>query len=230
MESAGFKRTRKASNRNSHPCDFCRYKRAACLLHGQPPCELCRRQGKECTFVGGPNKRIRVLERCQSDSSDGAKDCRHAPASSDTDMRSPLADTDSPGGEASFNRDTEDSTSPTSSQAETPPALVRKEDMSFSSSLDAKVGHNAQVIGLSGESDPFLLRLYHFDEKDECAFQQLQVRNMGMDDGVPVQFMLQRNSLANKAQPGGLGASESDITSEIAGMFPDSVGKRLISL
>ncbi|WYZ39511.1 hypothetical protein EsH8_III_001425 [Colletotrichum jinshuiense] len=102
--------------------------------------------------------------------------------------------------------------------------------MSFSSSLDAKVGHNAQVIGLSGESDPFLLRLYHFDEKDECAFQQLQVRNMGMDDGVPVQFMLQRNSLANKAQPGGLGASESDITSEIAGMFPDSVGKRLISL
>ncbi|KAF4486852.1 Transcriptional activator protein DAL81 [Colletotrichum fructicola Nara gc5] len=214
-------------NRNRHPCDFCRYKRAACLLPGPPPCELCRRQGKECTFVEGPNKRRRVAERIHSPSDDGLESptC-HTRAPSDTEMRSQSGEMSSPLNEMHFIADGAESASlvsPTGSQRECA-------DVSLPASLDAKLNHNAQVIGLSGESDPYLLQLYQFDEKDECEFQQLRIRSMGMDDGVPVQFMLQNNSLASRAQPGDFGASESDIRNEVLNMVSEDVGRRLLNL
>lgn len=227
METAAHTRTRSFGNRNRHPCDFCRYKRAACLLPGPPPCELCRRQGKECTFVEGPNKRRRVAERVHSPFDDGLESLTyHTRAPSDTEMRSQSGEMSSPLNEMHFIADGAESTSlvsPTGSQRECPDVLLP-------ASLDAKLNHNAQVIGLSGESDPYLLQLYQFDEKDECEFQQLRIRNMGMDDGVPVQFMLQNNSLASRAQPGDFGASESDIRNEVLNMVSEDVGRRLLNL
>ncbi|EQB53428.1 hypothetical protein CGLO_06865 [Colletotrichum gloeosporioides Cg-14] len=214
-------------NRNRHPCDFCRYKRAACLLPGPPPCELCRRHGKKCTFVEGPNKRRRVVERVHSPSDDGLESpTYHIRAPSDAEMRSQSGEMSSPLNDMHFIADGAESASlvsPTGSQRECP-------DVSMPASLDAKLNHNAQVIGLSGESDPYLLQLYQFDEKDECEFQQLRIRNMGMDDGVPVQFMLQNNSLASRAQPGDFEASESDIRNEVLNMVSDDVGTRLLNL
>ncbi|KAJ0357524.1 hypothetical protein COL154_010005 [Colletotrichum chrysophilum] len=227
METAAHTRTRSFGNRNRHPCDFCRYKRAACLLPGPPPCELCRRQGKECTFVEGPNKRRRVAERVHSPSDDGLESpTYHTRAPSDTEMRSQSGEMSSPLNEMHFIADGAEPTSlvsPTGFQRECPDVLLP-------ASLDAKLNHNAQVIGLSGESDPYLLQLYQFDEKDECEFQQLRIRNMGMDDGVPVQFMLQDNSLASRAQPGDFGASESDIKNEVLNMVSEDVGRRLLNL
>ena len=52
-------RARAYKSRNKRPCDFCRYKKAACHLDSQPPCELCTRYNKECTFVESPAKRRR---------------------------------------------------------------------------------------------------------------------------------------------------------------------------
>lgn len=52
-------RARAYKSRNKRPCDFCRYKKAACHLDNQPPCELCIRYNKECTFVESPAKRRR---------------------------------------------------------------------------------------------------------------------------------------------------------------------------
>ncbi|OHF02526.1 fungal specific transcription factor domain-containing protein [Colletotrichum orchidophilum] len=221
----------KKSSRNSHPCDFCRYKRAACLLHNEtPPCELCRRLGKDCTFIGGANKRRRLSERRQSGSSDGIRSPRQQDrATLSADVRFSSAET-SPIAELSFVREETGSASPVSPHTIPAPDGSRREDLFMPSSLDATPGHNAQVIGLSGESDPYLLNLYHFDERDECTFQQLRIRNMGPDDGVPTQFMLQRNSQASKAQPGGLGATESDLRCEVANMVPENVGQRLITL
>ncbi|KAK1634207.1 fungal-specific transcription factor [Colletotrichum phormii] len=223
----------KKSSRNSHPCDFCRYKRAACLVHEDtPPCELCRRLGKECTFVGGPNKRRRLSERRQSGSSDGVR----SPPRQDIDRAASGADGRFPSAELSpivdsiFVRGQTESVSPVSPPTTSSPDVPRRENVFIPSSLDAEPGHNAQVIGLSGESDPYLLNLYHFDERDECTFQQLRIRNMGPDDGVPIQFMLQRNSQASKAQPGGLGATETDLRCEVSNMVSETVGQRLITL
>lgn len=99
-----------------------------------------------------------------------------------------------------------------------------------SPSLDAEPDHNAQIVGLSGESDPYLLRRYRFGDNGQCCFQQLRIRDMGMADGVPVQFMVQDNSLANKAQPGDFGKSATAIRDEIIAMVANEVGKRLIKL
>ncbi|KAH0049625.1 hypothetical protein KCU96_g23907, partial [Aureobasidium melanogenum] len=52
-------RARAYKSRNKRPCDFCRYKKAACHLEHKPPCELCLRYGKDCTFVESPAKRRR---------------------------------------------------------------------------------------------------------------------------------------------------------------------------
>ncbi|EFQ35092.1 fungal specific transcription factor domain-containing protein [Colletotrichum graminicola M1.001] len=232
MESPNRNRTRKSSHRNSHPCDFCRYKRAACLLHHQPPCELCKRLDKDCTFVGEPNKRRRISDpRRLSDSSHVVVSHHQSQSPSDIGMRSPFTETNSPGNEANFGKDVADSTSPNSLHAENHlPDTFPRDVPPSPSSLDATPGYNAQAIGLSGESDPYLLHLYRFDEKNECTFQQLRIRNVGLNDGTPTQFMLQNNSLARKAQPEGLAGGESDLRSEVADMIPEGVGKRLINL
>lgn len=178
-------------SRTKRPCDFCRHKRAACLLAAAPPCDLCSRHGKPCTFLENPAKRRRP------NSSPSSAPPLSAPAN--LHHASPAPDL--------------------------PPAPELQ-----SPSLDAEPDHNAQIVGLSGESDPYLLRRYRFGDNGQCCFQQLRIRDMGMADGVPVQFMVQDNSLANKAQPGDFGKSATAIRDEIIAMVANEVGKRLIKL
>lgn len=203
-------RARPYKSRSKRPCDFCRYKRAACLLAAAPPCELCSRYGRPCTFLENPAKR----RRCNPDH-DTDTDLAHTDAAISPVAASP------------------DSSRPHTSPPELAPPLASDSapDPSHEPpSLDAGSSHNAQIVGLSGEADPYLLRLYRFDTNDQCSFQQLSIRNVGLSDGVPVQFMVQDNSLASKAQPGDFGKSMSAIRAEVTGMVEDAVGKRLIRL
>lgn len=184
-------RARPYKSRTKRPCDFCRHKRAACLLAAAPPCDLCARHGKPCTFLENPAKRRRP-----SSSSSSAP-----PLSAPANLH----------------------------HASPAPGLPSAPELQ-SPSLDAEPDHNAQIVGLSGESDPYLLRRYRFGDDGQCCFQQLRIRDMGMADGVPVQFMVQDNSLANKAQPGDFGKSATAIRHEIIAMVANEVGKRLIKL
>jgi len=218
--------TRKHGPRNSHPCDFCRYKRAACLLHGTPPCELCRRQGKECTFVTAPNKRRQTREHRRG----------HSKTPSITGTTSPSSlGSGSPGDQVDSSQPTAGAASPISPHMRRPSSVLYhqqpQQQLPLSPlSLDATPGYNAQVTGLSGESDPCLFRLFRFDHKNEFPFQQLYIRSMGAAEGLSTHFMLQKNSLASKAQPGDLAGAASDLQAEVTRMVPDEVGKRLISL
>ncbi|OJD40659.1 fungal specific transcription factor domain protein [Diplodia corticola] len=210
-------RARPYKSRSRRPCDFCRYKRAACLLAAAPPCELCARHGKQCTFVENPAKR----RRCSSDHGVHTDSPTSPVAASPAPSRLLPAD-------ARASAVTQHSTPPE-------PALLLASDPAHDpphepSSLDAATGHNAQIVGLSGESDPYLLRLYRFDDSDQCPFQQLSIRNVGLSDGVPVQFMVQDNYLASKAQPADFGKSVSAIRDEITAMVENDVGKRLVRL
>lgn len=218
--------TRKPGSRNSHPCDFCRYKRAACLLHGKPPCELCRRQSKECTFVRAPNKKRQTREHQRGHSK--------TPSLAETTSSSSLG-SGSPGDQVNLSRPTVGSVSPVSPRVRWPSSILHQQQLQpqLASSplpLDTTPGYNAQVIGLSGESDPCLFRLFRFNHKNECEFQQLYIRSMGTAEGLSTHFMLQQNSLASKAQPGGLPGAASDLRGEVTQMVSGEVGKRLISL
>ncbi|THV81988.1 hypothetical protein D6D29_04970 [Aureobasidium pullulans] len=238
-------RARAYKSRNKRPCDFCRYKKAACHLESKPPCELCVRYGKDCTFVESPAKRRRPNEDRPRESL--------LPPSSTFDLGSDLLSWEPlpsfmtaslPGGlPGEFKFDTpmfeplmfeqfdpvQAGLAPPSNH--TPESIPMEYfDNAQEPSLDAQGSSNAQVIGLSGESDPYLLRQYQYDGNNECIFQQLRLRRVGDNDKIPVHFLIQQNKLAAKAQPAEDPATLDTFRREVKEMVNDDVGKRLIKL
>ncbi|RMY90368.1 hypothetical protein D0861_03734 [Hortaea werneckii] len=296
-------RARAYKSRNKRPCDFCRYKKAACHLDHQPPCELCIRYNKECTFVESPAKRRRPNDSNASNElgkSSGAFNPMSAMnGNGDTisfanalggsvDMQQnilgwengmqpfhisgigmtpevgaseftfdpalyqdnavhfenpfdPIAASVStietvPKVASVHNRhDSSMETSPLSQAAHLPLNLTLPFDTtSGEPSLDNQASSNAQVVGMSGESDPYLLARYRFDQYNEASFQSLRMRKMNSgpsEDGcIPSFFTIQHNALASKAQPVERSEVIDKYRSEVEEMVSEEVGKRLIRL
>ncbi|KAI4717057.1 hypothetical protein E4T48_06751 [Aureobasidium sp. EXF-10727] len=246
-------RARAYKSRNKRPCDFCRYKKAACHLETKPPCELCLRYGKDCTFVESPVKRRRPNTHGELTREP------LLPPSSTFDLGSDLLSWEPlpnfmtaslPGGlPGEFKFDSpmfapltfeqfdpvQAGLAPPSSRSSRTPESTGSIPTSFfenaqEPSLDVQGSSNAQVIGLSGESDPFLLRQYNYDGNNECLFQQLRLRRVGENDNIPVHFLIQRNKLAAKAQPAEDLNTLDSFRREIKEMIHDEIGKRLIRL
>lgn len=236
-------RSRAYKSRNKRPCDFCRYKKAACHLDRDPPCELCIRYGKECTFIESPAKRRRPNneERRSSDFL--------PPPSSSFDISSELMNWEHPMPSfmpaslpSDFSFDPPlyeplmfEQFDPVQAglapqQNDTPQSLPMSIDDPSEPSLDAQTASNAQLVGLSGESDPYLLRQYRYNGNNECQFQTIRMRRVGDNDCVPVHFMIQQNNLAAKAQPAEDPNSGDAWRREVKDMVSDDVGKRLIRL
>jgi len=107
--------------------------------------------------------------------------------------------------------------------------------------LDSRSSRSARFIGETGESNPYLLRHYHYDEFDECTVSKLTYRRIKRisqlaDDPSrnkgepPVVFMLADDSLAQKGEP----RIEEDVLAkarhDIASMFTEEEAIRLIGL
>lgn len=129
---------------------------------------------------------------------------------------------------------TDTETSPKSAYSHLPPSLSLPFDLtSGEPSLDHQRSSNAQVVGLSGESDPFLLSRYRYDQHNEAAFQSIRIRKM--DDmtetrsSIPTFFTIQHNALASKAHP-----ERPEVVDryrkDLEEMVGVDVGKRLILL
>lgn len=235
-------RARAYKSRNKRPCDFCRYKKAACHLDTAPPCELCIRYGKECTFVESPAKRRRPNEdRRQS------FDPTMPPAFTSLDMHNEILSWEPPMQPFMPSLPSDFSFDPGAYEplvfepydpvgagivppTETPQSLPFDADDREEPSLDAQISSNAQAVGLSGEQDPFLLRLYRYDGNNECSFHQLRMRRVGDNGGIPVHFMIQQNNLASKAQPAETQETLNARRREVQNMVSDEEGKRLVRL
>ncbi|KAE8449259.1 hypothetical protein EG329_008426 [Mollisiaceae sp. DMI_Dod_QoI] len=106
--------------------------------------------------------------------------------------------------------------------------------------LDSQSTRSARFIGETGESNPYLLRHYRYNENDECTISKLTYRRIktnlnqnilpGEKGEPPVVFMLADDSLAQKGEP----RVEEDVLakahSDIAGMFNEQEALRLIGL
>lgn len=106
--------------------------------------------------------------------------------------------------------------------------------------LDSQSTRCARFIGETGESNPYLLRHYPYDENDECTISKLTYRRVkstaiqnalpGDKGEPPVVFMLADDSLAQKGEP----RVEDDVLakarSDIADMFTEQEALRLIGL
>ncbi|KAK4609027.1 Communesin biosynthesis cluster-specific transcription factor cnsN [Fulvia fulva] len=294
-------RARAYKSRNKRPCDFCRYKKAACHLEANPPCELCIRFNKECTFVESPAKRRRPNEQTTEnhkavdgvfkhgtngniDSSaqfsnggingmDMQQDIMpwesnmtpfempgmamngggmqqdfpfdpqlyHAPMNFET--FEPMSASTSNGNTLAHKfpdhhqaRSSMGASSPQSQPSSLPANLQLPFDStSGEPSLDRQNSSNAQIVGISGESDPYLLSKYRYDEYNEATFQSVRMRKMNSGPGendstIPTFFMIQHNALASKAQPQDKSDTQDRWRRELEDIVSDEIGKRLIRL
>ncbi|KAL1301567.1 hypothetical protein AAFC00_005803 [Neodothiora populina] len=242
MQTDAQDRSRAYKSRNKRPCDFCRYKKAACHLEADPPCELCIRYGKECTFVESPAKRRRPNEERRSSEI-------LLPTNNNFDISSELLSWEQqlppflpPSLHSDFTFDppvyeplmfeqfdpVQAGLAPPAN--DTPQSLPLDPSCAGEPSLDSQTSSHSQVVGLSGEQDPYLLRHYRFDGNNEFTFQQIRMRRVGENDSVPVHFMIQQNKLAAKAQPAENPNSVDTWRREIKDIVNDGVGKRLIKL
>lgn len=251
-------RARAYKSRNKRPCDFCRYKKAACHLDVAPPCELCQRYGKECTFVQSPAKRRRPNEdqRLSASLQPGQQ-----PLHQQTTLRQSLPlngvsglglnnelmnwDPNSgpffPGISSEFDFtavpyeapgynqftpvDPAIATGPT-----TPVNAVQDTANAEDPSLDNQIASSAHFAGLSGESDPYLLRYYQYNQNQECNFQQLRIRRVGQNNGIPVHFLIQQNKHIGQSQNAEGVGREDYYRARLKEMVSADVGRRLIRL
>lgn len=106
--------------------------------------------------------------------------------------------------------------------------------------LDSQISRSGRFVGETGESNPYLLRHYPYDENDECTISKLTYRRIkstsnqnalpGEKGEPPVVFMLADDSLAQKGEP----RVEDDVLakhrSDITSMFNEQEALRLIGL
>ncbi|KXL45569.1 hypothetical protein M433DRAFT_64604 [Acidomyces richmondensis BFW] len=230
LQHDGTDRARAYKSRNKRPCDFCRYKKAACHLESHPPCELCIRYNKECTFVESPAKRRRPNENNTSKNlGNGAFD--QGPQSNGGEPKTPFLNRAMSGHQHQSSMDT----SPSSQGAYcTANVNLPFDATSGEPSLDNQASSNAQIVGISGEADPYLLARYRYDRYNEAKFQSIRIRKMNEgfvdDDSIPAFFTIAHNALASKAQPMEKTEVLDRYRRELENMVSDDVGKRLIRL
>ena len=101
-------------------------------------------------------------------------------------------------------------------------------------SLDQLPDVTAQLCGLTGDMDPYLLRRYRYNENAEFGFSKLSIRTT-QDTTLPVQFLLSNKDLSSESQ------AETELEDEqhlsvgngrslLSNLIPTEIGRRLIKL
>ncbi|RDW58574.1 fungal specific transcription factor domain-containing protein [Aspergillus mulundensis] len=98
--------------------------------------------------------------------------------------------------------------------------------------LDLLPGVSAQLVGSSGESDPFLLRHCKFDDYGFLNFHQVRLRNAGgvpWNEKIPVHYLVTDDALCEAASTRGARQYPSP-RQELDALVPVEHGQRLLSL
>ncbi|KAF9887206.1 hypothetical protein FE257_010460 [Aspergillus nanangensis] len=101
--------------------------------------------------------------------------------------------------------------------------------------LDALQGFSYQVIGASGESDPWLLRHCKFDDLGFLLFHHVHFRNAGgvpLEEKIPVHFLVTADQLYQtaKEKSGTSSSGERSVRDELNELVPLECGQRLVIL
>jgi hypothetical protein len=240
--------SRRYMSKSQRACDFCRERKSACRIEGGAPCQLCSYYQRECTFNTGSSGRKRralndtdtgvtlaPLMRPSSATGLGATNPRETQNSEPTAQRNIIETL------PNLNEHDPAQESRSELQAIVPPSgdlfdpfgdwfaspnllMDGNEDYEASSQLPLQDG---RYCGLTGDMDPYLLRLYRFNEHSVFPFKKLTVRSI--DAGrLPVQFLqsIKDESEVTSPVPDADNASRSELES----IVPHVVGARLISL
>ncbi|KAH6670108.1 fungal-specific transcription factor domain-containing protein [Halenospora varia] len=247
---------RSYKSRKYRPCDFCRARQVACKIDITPPCQLCSSHGRQCTFVERPKKKRRPNAANGETSGAGASaPMQHFDVG--TNQLSPGFIAQYNNHDSSFNGLTgheglESQSSPnqlhqlnSNGQDGSPlynmdPYLQMMTGVTRIRPLDSHTSRVARFIGETGESNPYLLRHYNYDENDECTISKLtyrRIKSTANQNGVanergepPVVFMLADDSLAQKGEPRVEDEILAKARTDISNMFTEQEALRLIGL
>ncbi|PMD56474.1 uncharacterized protein K444DRAFT_616307 [Hyaloscypha bicolor E] len=245
---------RSYKSRKYRPCDLCRQRQVACKIDIGPPCSLCASHGRQCTFVERPKKKRRPNVAASNGEGSGV--------SASIQQFDVTAAQLSPGFIAQYENEqtfnglnghnglgVDPDSSPNQlhhlGQDASPihymdPYLQMMQGGIRIRPLDSQANRCARFIGETGESNPYLLRHYRYDDNDECTISKLTYRRIkstsnqnampGEKGEPPVVFMLADDSMAQKGEP----RVEEDVLakgrSDIANMFTEQEALRLIGL
>ncbi|KAL5364238.1 fungal-specific transcription factor domain-containing protein [Aspergillus floccosus] len=99
--------------------------------------------------------------------------------------------------------------------------------------LDALEQFSCQVIGASGDSDPWLFRHCRFDDRGFLSFHHYHVRNAGgvpLDEKIPVHFIVANDLLYSSAKQETRLLPERNLRQELDSLVPLESGERLVAL
>lgn len=236
-------------SKRQRPCDFCRSRKTACRIDQAPPCRLCISHNRQCTFVEAAAPRKRLLA---ADDGPGAIDGASSPhvgsqmAASATAMPSasqlPTQSPDKEFVQLDYAGDFNFSTTQSEFEAmfrsprapSTPSTVWMRRAPPPSGSIEeveSPPGANPQLLGLSGDMDPLLLRHYRFDDRGMFGFKELAIHSV-QDQPVPCQFLVSQQSIfSRRRQEAGFDQSQENLNrQELENIIPLRVGERLIKL
>ena len=90
---------------------------------------------------------------------------------------------------------------------------------------------NSEILGLSGDMDPYLLQRYRTDDAGVFKFKQLAIHSV-QDEPIPVQFLVSRPSIfaESREETGQTSSDVSQLKGELEQVVSAEMGRRLIKL
>ncbi|KAK1965978.1 fungal-specific transcription factor domain-containing protein [Colletotrichum sublineola] len=240
---------RRYMSKRQRPCDFCRSRKTACRIDSAPPCRLCVLHSRDCTFVEGaaPRKRLLPSDGNQGravplSASPALMPITTAPSPARLLPRGPEDHQPSQGDEMAFvdslNFDTTQSEFEAMFQSprafSTPSTVwtsITPRQPGSRDEIEYPPGANPQLVGLSGDMDPLLLRHYRTDESGMFGFKELAIHSV-QDSSMPCQFLLSQQSLFSRRRDecGVERPGEDALSAQLTKIIPAAVGARLIAL
>ena len=215
------------------PCDQCRKRKLRCETDGKSACLRCQAGNPAtCSFLGVQRAPQSIVDSESPPVQDIVP--LQSVESGNGSMRGP-SEPEFPVGAPSgpYSADILGSAN-TSIPPSEPYQFSERPATQAIQTLDLLEGFSSQLMGASGESDPWLLRHCKFDDHGFLLFHQVHFRNAGgvpLDDKIPVHFSVTADQLYQPVKElTRISPKESGLRERLNSLVPLESGRRLVAL
>lgn len=231
-----YKSARPYRSKRHPPCDQCRRKKLRCEAQGTKSCRRCEATATQCSFrIVSSRRSVLPVLRPSTEHETAAilPESTSVPNENDDTSTLPEASnftTLDPALDAQLN---EASVAEFFLPSQPEYHIPERPTPQAIQTLDQLKGFSSQVIGASGESDPWLLRHCKFDEHGFLPFHQVHFRNAGgvpLEEKIPVHFLVTADQLYEQAKEETRFTPRDRVREELNTLVPLDCGQRLVSL
>lgn len=217
------------------PCDQCRRKKLRCEADEGQICHRCELRSSHCSFASSLPLTSRLHFEPLSDHQEREhEDSGKTPPTIDIDQFQTTQTPTGPGSTINFESSLiNDPAGEFLLPLQPAFALPERPTPQAIQTLDYLKDVSSQLIGASGESDPWLLRHCKFDEHGFLLFHQVHFRNAGgvpLDEKIPVHFLVTEDALYDAAKEMTRYPNIGSRRDELKSLVSLECGQRLVSL